>query len=116
MLYQGDTKEIENIAPSLAFHLVPSNIDEHLSENLFTSEIKPVLPFLIALANKTSLPTSNSLISENCANNQDKPSQDYFEVQSLAHILENYEAKTILDTTSVRVVHGILESIKNTQK
>lgn len=106
---------MENVAQLLISQLVPSNIDEQSSENLFTSKNKPVPPSLITIPNKISLPISNFLTSENSAYNQDKPSQDYFEARKLSHSLENYAAKTIVDITSIGDVHATLESIKNIQ-
>lgn len=82
-------------------------MDEHSTENLFTLESKPVPLSLIAVLNKLSLPISNSL-SEYSTHNQDKLSQNYFEGWSLSNTLKNYEAKTIVDTTSVGDIHTIV--------
>lgn len=116
MLYQGDTEEMKHVVQSLASHLMPSNIDNHLPENLFALENKPVPQSLIIVLNKTNLPISNSLISENSAHNQYKPSQDYFQGQNFFHTFENYEIKTIIDTTNIGGIYATLESTKSTQK
>lgn len=86
-------------------------MDGYFPENLFNSEYKPVLPSYITVPNKTSLSNNNSL-SENSTHNQDKQSQDYFEGQNISYAIENYEAKTIVNTTSNGGVHTIILALE----
>lgn len=104
-MYQRDTKEIENVTKLLASYLIPNNIYDHLLKNLFTLESKLIPSSFITVPNKPSLPTSNFLISENKALNLDKPSQNDLESQSLSYTFENYETKTIINTTSIRGIY-----------
>lgn len=92
---------------------MPSNIDEHLPDNLFTPENIPTPTSLIATPNIPSLHTKNSLESTKSAWNQGKPSRDYFEGLPLANALQKYGAKTILDITPVGGVRAIFHALEN---
>lgn len=60
-------------------HTLPSNIDEHLLVNQFSSKNTQIFAYLIAGPNKPSLPIMNSLESIKSGRNEVKSSRDNFE-------------------------------------
>ena len=86
-------------------------MNEHSLANLFTSENTQISTYLIAGPNKLSLPTNNSLESTKSGCNQDKPTRNYFEDQSLINALEDYHSKTIIDIAGIRGIHSIFYTL-----